>query len=798
MFVDEAPNNLEVTQEVVFGAGAGYVMSQLAGKAEIDLGSCFLTHVMHQPVGEQFAKVYKNKALAVQYLQGVLQLKKDIEEIKPNVVAALGDGALRALTGKTGIRNWRGSILESTLVPGVKVIPTYTPDFVIKMYDYRAVMDFDIRRIAEESKYPDIRLPKRTYYFDPIVQSAHRETRETIIYGQREQIIQEMLRADLLSVDIECVPDGRGGWKLSCVGFSDRADRALVIPAISAAHLHDIRRLLQSPVKKIYQNGSFDVTVLTDNGIAPENFYYDTMIGHHVMFPESASGESEMSQLEGKKRQAAIAKGLAFQASVYTKEPYYKEDGKISTNNQDWWLHYLYNGRDTAVTREIADVQIQEIHKFGQEHILDWKMRAVPATLAATRRGIKIDLEERARYEEDLHAEIDRLQQLLDHMAGGPLNVKSSQQIQKFLYEKLGLPPKRNRKTGNTSADKDAIIELAHKHNNPGLLAILKIRERRDLLERYVSAKVDADGRIRCSIDITGTRSDRFSSRASIYGSGTNLQNIPTRTKAGQRIKRFFIADPGKVLVQLDYKQAEAWLVAYESRCHSLIELFQDSSRDVHKENASRMFNKPVSEVTFEERYLAKKVVHASNYGMGPARLVQIVAQESEVTGIRLTFHEADMLMQKYFMLYPEIKDVMWREAEDEIRRSRMLTNAFGRKRMFFGRMDDKLIREAYSYKPQSTVGLLGVMAFTKVYEEIELGMPELGCEVLMQVHDSVLTQCDIGKERETIEAMTESMRIPITVHGETFVIPTDAEVGRNWAKASEDNPDGMKELKVP
>lgn len=791
MLVDEAPSAVEIAQEQPFAAGAGYIMNGLMSKVGLSLDNTFITHVVHEPI--DFTKAYKgkDKAAMLQYLKGVMQLKKDIEETKPNVIAALGEAPLRALMGKSDLRSWRGSIVDSTLVPGTKVIATYTPDFVLKMYEYKAVMEFDLRRIVAEAAYPELRLPERTYYLDSSLATGDRPNRDKIVYvtaETRQSIMEEMHFAEWLSVDIECVPDANGRWRISCVGFSDRPDRALVLLANNGTDQAAIQYLLRGPANKVYQNGSFDVTVLLDHGYTPNNFTYDTMLGHHVLYAEAAAGASESSQLEGKKRQAALAKGLAFQASIYTREPYYKADGKVSAENQDWWLHCVYNARDVAVTREILDVQQRELAEAGQQHIMSYKMDVVPATLAAMRRGIKIDVPKREILREELEAEISRLQSIVDTMAGKHINVKSSPQVKEFLYDVLKLPPKINRKTKAVTADKDAINELAYKHNNPGLLSILKIRERRDLIERYVNTKLDADGRIRCSIDITGTRSDRLSSRASIYGSGTNLQNIATRTKIGQKIKELFIADEGKVLIQRDYKQAEAWLVAYEARCEGLIELLNDSSRDIHYENASRIFDKPISDISSEERYLAKRVVHASNYGMGPARLIQLCAQD----GVHLTYSQAEMLMAKYFMLYPEIKENFWSEVEREVRRNRTLTNAYGRKRTFFSRMDDKLIREAYSWKPQSTVGLMGVIAFANCYRQVEVGRPELGAEVLMQVHDSVLMQCDEDKIDATAAAMNIAMEQSLIVHGREFIIPSDCQAGKNWAKQHEGNPHGL------
>jgi len=256
-----------------------------------------------------------------------------------------------------------------------------------------------------------------------------------------------------------------------------------------------------------------------------------------------------------------------------------------------------------------------------------------------------------------------------------------------------------------------------------------------------------------------------------------------------------FIADPGKLFIYPDFKQAEAWLVAYLARCEGLIELLNDPSRDIHYENASRIFGKPVAKINEEERYLAKRVVHASNYGMGPDKLVTLVAQETETTGIRITLRQAKELMDKYFMIYPEIKSVYWRMVEDEIKYTRVLNTPFDQKRAFFGRYDDKLLREAYSYIPQATVGHLGIKASTNAYQDVQLGRPELGAEFLLNVHDSILVQANEGTYVECAEAVLEAMKIPITVNGRTFVIPTDCKIGRNWGRKSETNPAGMRDI---
>jgi DNA polymerase-1 len=418
--------------------------------------------------------------------------------------------------------------------------------------------------------------------------------------------------------------------------------------------------------------------------------------------------------------------------------------------------------------------------------------------MAATNRGILVDKECHERLRNKYETEIDNLQKFLNLGAGWEVNVKSvgaSGDVPKLLYNQLHIPPKTKRRANGTTTittDKDAINELAAKHPHPLLLCILQIRERRDLIERYLNTAYDADGRMRCSFDITGTRSGRLSSRSSLSGSGTNLQNQPPD------LREMFIPSPGKIFVYRDYSQAEARVVAYLADCRGLIELFEDPTRDIHKENASRIFNKPIAEVTYDtERYLAKRVVHAANYGMAEDRLVQVVNQDAVETGVRLDRRMAKQLLEAYFFLYPEIREVFWKGVERDLRATRTLTTAFGRKRVFFGRWDSsgKLVRDAYSFIPQGTVGDLGGMALVRCYNEIEIGRPELGAHLLLNVHDSILMECDIDHAETVAELMAHAMDIPIELNGYTFRIPTDCKVGFNWRDRADNNPRGLVDI---
>lgn len=786
VIVGEAPGATEDASGLPFAGGSGELLNRMLSRVGINRSECFVTNVCHQrPPGNDFNYFLKG-GIKPELVAGLVQLKRDLEEIKPNLIIALGSQPLRFLTGKQGIDKWRGSILPCKLVAGLKVIGTYHPAYILRVYDYKAVAEFDLQKCKHEAEFASICYPKRTFYFTGSgTQRSPEDDRIQIIPTDltlREALINEMVSADWLAVDIECVPVG-DKWRISCVGFSDVSERALVIAIESDRDMADVKRLCESPVRKVMQNGTFDCTVLADNGVQVANFAWDIMLAHHSRYPECASGSDEISRLQGKKRQAAIAKGLGFQTSLYTNEPYYKDDGKLWGDTGDLQLFWRYNALDAAVTREIRDVQQVELEEFGAMGTFQHEMSLVRPLMDATRIGLRVDLDTQARLLQKYTSEIDNLQKFLNLAAGGPVNVKSSPQVKALLYDRLGLPVQRKRGTGAETADKDAIAALGEKYSHPVLGAIIQIRERRDLVERYLNCPVDADGRIRCSFDITGTRTGRLSSRASIYGSGSNLQNQPPE------IREMYVSDEGKIFIIRDYKQAEAQVVAYLAEEEDLIAFFNDPTRDVHKENAARIFNKRIELVTKEERYLAKKVIHASNYGMGPARLVQVVNQEAAITGIRINYQQAKQLMDLYFMLYPKIKEVFWREVEEDIRRTRTLVSPFGRKREFFGRVDEKLLNQAYAYKPQSAVGDLACKAFVRCYHELPKEV-----DTLVNVHDSILVQAPVEMVDEVVAKMEELMAIPIPIKGRSLVIPTDCKVGFNWGDRGKDgyNPRGL------
>ncbi len=715
--VGEAPGAVEDASGVPFSGASGEDTNRYLGEVGINRDDCFVTNVVHErPLGNKFEAFLKPKP-ALCLLQGIIQLKRDIDEIRPNLVLALGDVPLRFLTNKHSITKYRGSILESTLCKGQKVIATYHPASVFRVYENKALIQLDMKRVAEEVRTPEICLPQR----------------DIRVWPEGQEWVEEMFNAEWLSVDIETSP-GEGKHEIICVGFSDRPDRSLVIPATVPDSSQSIRRLLASPARKCGQNfGQYDLTVLEDNGYEVKNFQWDIMYGHHALLMEAAGGGDEVKALRGGKSgpKSPMGKGLGFQVSIYTREPFYKDDGKLWRISGDLSDFYRYNGKDAAVTGEIRQVQERELADFGVRHVFDHEMAILPLLRQMSRRGIKIDLDQQEAFRRQYEGELVNLQNFLDKSAGKPLNVKSHKDMHTLLYETLKLPVKLHRESKRPTANKDAVLELAAKYQHPG---------------------------------------------ANIYGSGTNLQNIPPK------LRKMFVADEGNVLFYVDLSQAELRVVAYLARCEALIEAFS-SGRDIHKENSERFFGS----YNEEKRLAVKRTVYGSIYGEGVDRIVQVAA--AETPPIKLARPDVVKAQDGLFMIYPEIKEIYW----DDVRRAlryRLLETPLGWKRQFYGRWDAvKFFNEALAFQPQCTVGILaevGMLAASRIE----------GADILLNEHDAIVGQCLEEEAPRVIPTVVQAMQIPIEIHGRILQIPAEAKVGRNWGEASEENEEGLRKWK--
>lgn len=360
--IGESPGRNEDTQGKPFVGASGHLMERWMRDAGIDPASCYYDNVYpYYPPAGKIVNVDTNE---IAYWTDNLHSERLLKLRNPVVLIPMGNVALTALTGITKTREneslitkWRGSILQngltSSLLHPVKIIPTLHPAAVLHSggghereeegfsiqipWEKRCRLDW--KRIAEESQTRDYPVPNRRHICDPPQSSPK-------LHELREKA---MSPEEVLAIDIE-TPNRK---EIVCVGFSIDPSWSVVIPFDKVWQKQVIKVLCESDCQKALHNGyGFDAYWLWQEKIPITNFYWDTMAMHHTLDP-------------------CEEHSLQFLTSVYTKEPYYKDEGKFEALDgvlrRNFPQLMQYCGKDCCVTREIFDVlyellEGEEIH----------------------------------------------------------------------------------------------------------------------------------------------------------------------------------------------------------------------------------------------------------------------------------------------------------------------------------------------------------------------------------------------------------------------------------------------------
>ena len=734
VIVGEAPGQQEHLQGIPFIGPEGKYLTKMLSIAGITKSDCYVTNVVHRkPPNNIFWSLPKEIIDA-----GRAQLRQDILKWKPNVIIAVGAEALNALTGKTGIFKYRGAVLPS--YDGFKVLPTIHPGNLIRgNSEYEPVVINDLIKAREESIFPEIVYPER-----------HIEIIENI--SQAEDLFLSFTDyKDPLACDIESI--GMNGM-MTAYGFATSPKEAFVVGKDclkSPRVLRALSKFCNSATPKVFHNCLFDAL---HNAyyykIYNRNIVYDTMLAQHAAMP-------------------VLPKSLGFCASIYTQEPYWKDESKDAfkpnSGFSDWHTLYIYNGKDCCLTYEVMEKQKQQLDYWDAWRPFQMMMSLVKPCLRAMHHGMKIDQNRVDTFAETNEKAIEILEEISARTIGTNFNPKSPKQKKILLYDAWRLPVQKNKGKVST-ASKD--IEKLERFPTPykphlGLIRnLVKYYKRRD----FYSLQLDNDGRIRTALKVTGTYTGRMASSKSITGSGKNLFNIP------KEARHFFVADPGKILVQMDLSQAEARVVA--ALCKDKEWLREFDTTDLHSKVASQLYNIPIEKVRKNfERQTAKRVAHATHYLLGWSLLSKI---------LKCSAAEAKAHKAKYYEIRPSLND--WHDGvRKKIRKDKTIVTSFGRVIQFPGPINDETFRNATAAEPQSTAADYLNRAIVKTYYE---GPEEF--EFLLQVYDSILFQIpdDLDCLIRNIQAMKTLTEIEIDIHGIPLVIPTDFEFGYSWGELKE------------
>ena len=384
--------------------------------------------------------------------------------------------------------------------------------------------------------------------------------------------------------------------------------------------------------------------------------------------------------------------------------------------------------------------------------------------------GIRVDLSKVGRIKQEFNDRINGLTRRMFEVAGGVFNPNSPKQLQEILFEKLALKGVKKTKNGY-STDHAALTALAENNDSPLPELIIENRMYSKLVSTYlvpISQLTDADRRLRTSYIVTYAATGRLASR------DPNLQNIPTRTEEGKKIRGLFVAEEGYRLISLDYSQIELRILAALSGEEQFIEAF-NSGKDIHRQTAATIFGVPADEVTGTMRSNAKAVNFGIIYGMQAYKL-------SVDTGVDISF--AKKYIDDYFAHYPKIKSFIDTTIENA-KRDGYVETLFGRRRYIteFESSNRNIIksgeRMAVNTVIQGTAAdiiKLGTIAVDKLLSE---RFPK--ARILLQIHDELILEVPEPECGEAARLAAEAM----IGAGRDLKVKFDVNysVGDSWAE---------------
>lgn len=484
--VADSPDAEEVRQREPFVGRAGQVLNRILQVGGINFDDVGRTHLCKRtPNGgvepEHFVQDFythstegrrKVSAPTGELGQWTARLAHELKVTGCNVAMACGGETLRALCGVTGIPSYRGSVLPSTLVPGLWVVPAVHPGWIVRSAQWQE--PYVAGHIVAHKIRPILVGSWKGYHtwqeeFAPTIERAC-------------AFLNECARArdPYFSLDIET----RAG-SIACVGVgfrSEMGDKAMCVPLqttrgpyFSPEHEHYFWKQLDNLLKCktiVGHNVAYDLDWLWDYGVQASDID-DTMLFFH-------------------RQHAELPKGLDFCAMWLTDIPYYKQDGKTWGRNQPDEKLWSYNLKDVIATLRIWRHFCE--HDYLTASVYREYTKAVwPIAFEMQLRGMPVDETMVDIARGVVQAELDKVVGRLSELSGGELAVKpgnskvSDAQVKAYIYGKLGLPPKRNRKTKALTADEDAIVELLIQRPDLDVLkAMLAERKFHKALNSYI------------------------------------------------------------------------------------------------------------------------------------------------------------------------------------------------------------------------------------------------------------------------------------------------------------------------
>ena len=510
-------------------------------------------------------------------------------------------------------------------------------------------------------------------------------------------------------------------------------------------------RLFAGDIKLVMHDAKPTYVELLEAGLAAQGVLFDTSIAAYLLDPTASAYDLERVALSYLNRELPKVDLTA-------------EDAFSPLGGRDSALAAM-----TANVEAIADIYAEASARLEEQgmHKLFFEMEMPLMTVLAEMQqaGCKADADQLCAFGEQLDTRIAALTEQIYEAAGHEFNIQSSKQLGVVLFEELGLPYKKKTKTGySTSAE--VLESLAGYH--PMIADVLEYRQLTKLKSTYVDGllKVIApDGRIHSHFQQTVTATGRLSSV------DPNLQNIPVRTELGRELRRMFVAEQGRVLVDADYSQIELRVLAHVADDDAMIEAFR-GGQDIHATTASKVYGVPVEEVTPQMRSSCKAVNFGIVYGISDFSLAQ---------DIGVTRKEAAAFIQSYLDTYPGVHHYM-ESIKQSARESGYVETLFGRRRAL-PELNSKNFnlrsfgeRAAMNTPIQGTAADIIKIAMLRVRDRLKAEGFE--ARLILQVHDELILEAPEHEAERAAALLREEME-----HAAELRVPlvAEAKIGHSW-----------------
>lgn len=792
--VSDYPTLDEITQQTALVGKAGDLINRLLKVGNERLENCYRTCLIKTEADGVRTKNKKirNEALRKAFSQEdwLEVLQNELNTIKPNVIISLGELSLNYLTGEKGIYKFRGSILQAAYKLGLadgytpKIVPTLHPREIWENYPSFYYVAADYKKAL---KYKQVLIPFQTKQLVWVCKT----------FNSLQDWWNRSKKGSFLTFDIETwcgVP--------TCISFCVDGFESVSTPLVmhmkgleQALTWKLIAEILASTIPKIGQNVQYDRWVLEKFGFQVNNIIGDTMLLGHTLYPE-------------------LPKNLGFYTSLYTEQPYFKDEGKDFSIYEDTIEQlFLYNAKDSLATWQVWKGMLEDAEELNVKHFFfNNVMPLFHIYCKSNKRGIRVDITQRNQLIEKYNLLAQIHQTNLDTIYGRPLNIQSPKQVGEFVYEFLECPKITHATPAGKevySTEKEVLEELYinrihDAHIKKILKEIIVLRKLMTILG-HLSHFVHPDERLRTTVRLEGTKSGRTSNsfcNDNIYyidekgqlkykEYGCLLQTIPKRKfemeefedeTFGEDIPSIFIPSERYTFVEGDGSAAEARVVcvlsidydtlAYMNKTNFIVNQF-GMKDDIHVLTAQWTTEKKFEEITeIDREQKGKRPRHAGNYDMGAYRLMQM---------IHIPLKKCEEVLERFHHHASKIRAIFHEGIRSAIYNKSHLITPHGRRRDFLDRKSNQMMKECFSFIPQAVVSDHTKLTMPLILEDL----PE--AEFLVEKHDSLLAEVPNENVAKFCELMEKHYIRPINFNtcslsrDYELVIPVEIKTGQNW-----------------